>query len=144
HRYMIAIAAAAGFTVTEIPVPLYPRHAGKSKFGIGRIPVGVLDMLSVWFALRFGRKPLLLFGLLGAALMLLAFVTGVTAVLVRVIAGVGFRPLLDLIVISFITGVVLFVGGILGEMIAVQRAELRELRLRVDELHSRAPDDKRA
>jgi glycosyltransferase involved in cell wall biosynthesis len=144
HRYMIAIAAAEGFTVTEIPVPLYPRHAGKSKFGIGRIPVGVLDMLSVWFELRFGRKPLLLFGLLGAALMLLAFVTGVTAVLVRVIAGVGFRPLLDLIVISFITGVVLFVGGILGEMIAVQRAELRELRLRVDELHSRAPDDKRA
>ena len=144
HRYMIAIAAAEGFTVTEIPVPLYPRHAGKSKFGIGRIPIGVLDMLSVWFELRFGRKPLLLFGLLGAALMLLAFATGLAAVLVRLIAGVGFRPLLDLIVISFITGVVLFVGGILGEMIAVQRAELRELRLRLDELHSRAPDDKRA
>ena len=34
HRYMIVIAAAQGFTVTEIPVPLYPRHAGKSKFGI--------------------------------------------------------------------------------------------------------------
>ena len=45
HRYMIVIAAAQGFTVTEIPVPLYPRHAGKSKFGLSRIPVGVLDML---------------------------------------------------------------------------------------------------
>jgi glycosyltransferase involved in cell wall biosynthesis len=144
HRYMIAIAAAEGFTVTEIPVPLYPRHAGRSKFGIGRIPIGVLDMLSVWFELRFGRKPLLLFGILGAGLMLLAFLTGLAAVAVRLIAGVGFRPLLDLIVISFITGVVLFVGGILGEMIAVQRAELRELRLRVDDLHSRAPDDSRA
>jgi hypothetical protein len=143
HRYMIAIAAAEGFTVTEIPVPLYPRHAGRSKFGIGRIPIGVLDMLSVWFELRFGRKPLLLFGLLGAGLMLLAFLTGVAAVVVRLVAGVGFRPLLDLIVISFITGVVLFVGGILGEMIAVQRAELRELRLRVDDLHARAPDDSR-
>lgn len=144
HRYMIAIAVAEGFTVTEIPVPLYPRHAGRSKFGIGRIPIGVLDMLSVWFELRFGRKPLLLFGLLGAGLMLLAFFTGLAAVAVRLIAGVGFRPLLDLIVISFITGVVLFVGGILGEMIAVQRAELRELRLRVDDLLSRTPDDSRA
>jgi glycosyltransferase involved in cell wall biosynthesis len=141
HRYMIAIAVAEGFTVTEIPVPLYPRHAGRSKFGIGRIPVGVLDMLSVWFELRFGRKPLLLFGLLGAGLMLLAFLTGLVAVGVRFIAGVGFRPLLDLIIISFITGVVLFVGGILGEMIAVQRAELRELRRRMDDLHSTTADD---
>jgi glycosyltransferase involved in cell wall biosynthesis len=141
HRYMIAIAAAEGFTVTEIPVPLYPRHAGKSKFGIGRIPVGVLDMLSVWFELRFARKPLLLFGLLGAALMAVAFLTGLTAVVVRLVAGVGFRPLLDLIIISFITGVVLFVGGILGEMIAGQRAEVRELRRRLDDLHSAAPDD---
>ena len=38
HRYMIVIAAAQGFTVTEIPVPVYPRHAGKSKFGLSRIP----------------------------------------------------------------------------------------------------------
>jgi glycosyltransferase involved in cell wall biosynthesis len=143
HRYMIAIAAAEGFTVTEIPVPVYARHAGRSKFGLGRIPIGVLDMLSVWFELRFGRKPLLLFGLLGAGLMLLAFLTGLVAVGVRLIAGVGFRPLLDLIIISFITGVVLFVGGILGEMIAVQRAELRELRRRLDDLHSVAPDDSR-
>src|SRR5215471_10621481 len=69
HRYMIVIAAAQGFTVTEIPVPLYPRNAGKSKFGISRIPVGVLDMLSVWFELRFGQKPLLLFGMLGFGLV---------------------------------------------------------------------------
>ena len=47
HRFMIVIAAEQGFTVAEIPVPLYPRHAGRSKFGISRIPVGVLDMLSV-------------------------------------------------------------------------------------------------
>ena len=46
HRYMVVIAAAQGFTVSEIPVPLYPRHAGKSKFATWhRIPVGVLDML---------------------------------------------------------------------------------------------------
>jgi len=56
HRYMIVVAAAQGFTVSEVPVPLYPRHAGKSKFGIGRIPVGVIDMLAVWFELRFAKK----------------------------------------------------------------------------------------
>ena len=35
HRYMVVIAAAQGFSVSEIPIPLYPRHAGKSKFGLG-------------------------------------------------------------------------------------------------------------
>ena len=46
HRYMVVMAAADGFSVSEIPVPLYPRNAGQSKFGIGRIPVGALDMLA--------------------------------------------------------------------------------------------------
>ncbi len=133
HRYMIVIAAAEGFSVTEIPVPLYPRHAGKSKFGLGRIPVGVLDMLSVWFELRFGRKPLLLFGLLGAGLFTLGLFVGIGAVLWRVVGGVGFRPLLNLVETCVIVGSVLFVGGFLGEMVAVQRAELRELRRRFEE-----------
>ena len=133
HRYMIVVAAAEGFTVSEIPVPLYPRHAGRSKFGIGRIPIGALDMLSVWFELKFGRKPLLLFGLLGATLFLLGFLTGVVAIVWRVVAGVGFRPLLNLIEVCLIVGSVLFVGGFLGEMIAVQRAEMREMRRRAEE-----------
>ncbi|HEU4565213.1 MAG TPA: glycosyltransferase family 2 protein [Gemmatimonadaceae bacterium] len=136
HRYMIVVAAAEGFTVTEIPVPLYPRHAGRSKFGIGRIPVGVLDMLSVWFELRFGRKPLLLFGLLGAALFAVGVLTGLIAVVWRIVAGTGFRPLLNLIETCIIVGSILFVGGLLGEMIAVQRAEMRELRRRIDELQT--------
>ena len=135
HRYMIVIAHFEGFTVTEIPVPLYPRHAGKSKFGIGRIPVGVLDMLSVWFELRFGRKPLLFFGLIGAALFFIGVVTGVVALGIRIFAGVGFRPMLNLIETCVIVGSVLFVGGFVGEMIAVQRAELREIRRQLDERH---------
>ncbi|MBC7791007.1 MAG: glycosyltransferase family 2 protein [Anaerolineae bacterium] len=133
HRYMIVVAAAEGFTVSEIPVPLYPRHAGRSKFGIGRIPIGALDMLSVWFELKFGRKPLLFFGLLGAALFLLGFLTGLVAIVWRVVAGVGFRPLLNLIEVCLIVGSVLFVGGFLGEMVAVQRAEMREMRRRAEE-----------
>ena len=133
HRYMIVIAHFEGFSVTEIPVPLYPRHAGRSKFGIGRIPVGVMDMLSVWFELRFGRKPLLFFGLLGAALFAIGVLTGLIAIGIRIFAGVGFRPMLNLIETCVIVGSVLFVGGFVGEMIAVQRAELREIRRELDE-----------
>ncbi|MDQ2930532.1 MAG: glycosyltransferase [Gemmatimonadota bacterium] len=128
HRYMIVIAAENGFTVTEIPVPVYPRNAGISKFGIGRIPIGVLDMLSVWFELRFGRKPLLLFGMTGFALFLLGVLAGLVALAVRVFWGIGFRPLLNLVEICVITGSIFLVGGLLGEMIAGQRAELREIR----------------
>ena len=133
HRYMIVIAADQGFSVSEIPVPLYPRHAGKSKFGIGRIPVGVLDMLSVWFELRFGRKPLLLFGMLGAGLFAIGVTAGLVAIAIRVFWGVGFRPLLNLVETCVITGSVFFVGGLLGEMIAGLRTEIRELRRRLSD-----------
>jgi glycosyltransferase involved in cell wall biosynthesis len=134
HRYMIAIAAAEGYSVQEIPVPLYPRHAGKSKFGIGRIPVGVLDMLSVWFELRFGRKPLLLFGSLGAALFALGVLTGFVAVAVRLVGGVGYRPLLTLIETCLLLGSVFMATGLLGEQIAGQRAQIRELQRQLDTL----------
>jgi hypothetical protein len=140
HRYMIVIAAAEGFTVSEIPVPLYPRHAGRSKFGIGRIPVGVLDMLSVWFELRFGKKPLLLFGMTGAALFLVGVLAGLVAIGVRVFMGVGFRPLLNLVETCVIVGSVFFATGLIGEQVAVQRSELRELRRRVEE-QAAAPNE---
>src|SRR6476619_2887109 len=123
HRYMIVMAAANGFSVSEVAVPLYPRNAGQSKFGIGRIPVGVLDMLAVWFELRFARKPLLLFGVLGAVL----FIVGV-------IGGVGFRPLVNLVETCVTVGSVFFATGLLGELIAAQRAELSQLRARVEDL----------
>jgi glycosyltransferase involved in cell wall biosynthesis len=137
HRYMIVIAAAEGFTVTEIPVPLYPRHAGRSKFGLSRIPVGVLDMLSVWFELRFGKKPLLLFGMAGAALFALGFLSGLVALIVLATAHVGVRWVWMLIQTCLILGSVLFATGLLGEQIAGQRAELRELRRQLDEVKLR-------
>lgn len=137
HRYMVVMAAAQGYSVTEVPVPLYQRHAGKSKFGIGRIPIGVLDMLAVWFELRFARKPLLLFGMLGAALFLTGLVVGIAAVLWRVIGGVGFRPMIDLVAVCLTVGSVAIATGLMGELMAAQRAELRELRRRVEELSAR-------
>ena len=134
HRFMVVIAAAQGFRLAERPVPLYPRRAGRSKFGIGRIPVGVLDLLSVWFQLRFGRKPLLFFGVSGAVLFGLGFLVGVAALVYRYVFGVGFRPLLDLIMVLVISGVSLFGFGFVGEMIAGLREELRRVEREVAQL----------
>jgi len=134
HRYMVVMAAAEGFTVSEVPVPLYPRAAGHSKFGVGRIPVGALDMLAVWFELRFARKPLLLFGMMGAGLFTLGVVVGIIAILWRVLGGVGFRPLINLVEVCLTVGSVFFATGLIGELIAAQRAELSQLRKRLEDL----------
>ena len=130
HRYLIVLAAAQGFSVKEIPVPLYPRQAGKSKFGVSRIPVGVLDMLSVWFELRFAPKPLLFFGVLGAALFLLSAITGGALFF----SGQGYRAAWVAIQTGLILGTLLFVAGLIGELIAGLRAQLRELRRQVTEI----------
>jgi glycosyltransferase involved in cell wall biosynthesis len=135
HRYMIVIAAAQGFSVTEIPVPLYPRHAGKSKFSSWRrIPIGVLDMLAVWFELRFGKKPLLLFGMLGAGLFAVGAIAGLVALGILISSGIGVRWAWTLIQTCLVLGSVFFATGLLGEQVAGQRAELREVRRRLDEL----------
>ena len=112
-------------------MPLHPRRAGQSKFNWKRIPVGVLDLLSVWFQLRFGRKPMLFFGLLGAVVFLIGFVAGVAALVIRFGYGVGFRPLVDLVSMMMISGIALFGFGFLGEMLAGMREENRELMRRL-------------
>ena len=134
HRYMIVMAVAQGFTVSEIPVPLYPRYAGKSKFGIGRIPVGVIDMLAVWFELTFAKKPLLLFGMLGALLFLIGVVAGVGALVWLAVSGQGTRAVWTVIQTCLILGSVFFSTGFIGELVAAQRSETRELRARIEEV----------
>ncbi len=126
HRYMVVVAAADGFRLSSVPVPLHPRRAGVSKFNWRRIPVGVLDLLSVWFQLRFGRKPMLFFGLAGAVLFLVGFLAGVVALVLRFGYGIGFRPLLNLVETMVISGIALFGFGFVGEMIAGMREEQRE------------------
>jgi glycosyltransferase involved in cell wall biosynthesis len=139
HRYMVVIAHDQGFKVSEVPVPLYPRHAGRSKFGIGRIPVGVLDMLSVWFELRFGKKPMLLFGILGGIVFALATIAGLTIGALALFtehAAAAQRPVWMFIQTCLILGSVFFATGLLGEQIAGQRAEVRELRRQLDEVRT--------
>ena len=134
HRYMVVIAASQGYAIDEVPVPLYPRHAGKSKFGLSRIPVGVLDMLAVWFELRFGQKPLLLFGMLGAGLFTFGAIAGIVALGVYFAVDYGIRPIWTIIQTCLILGSVFFATGLLGEQIAGERAQLREIRRQLDEI----------
>lgn len=140
HRFMVVIAAADGFRLSSHPVPLYARRAGRSKFTWRRIPVGVLDLLSVWFQLRFGRKPMLFFGLAGAILFAVGFAAGVAALILRFGFGTGFRPLLNLVEIMIISGIALFGFGFVGEMVAGMREEQRELMHRL--ARSRSADSR--
>ncbi len=140
HRYMVVVAAADGCTLKEVPIPLYARHAGRSKFGWSRIPVGVLDMVAVWFELRFGQKPLLLFGMLGAMLFAIGTLLGAGALLWLAFTGDGVRAVWTLVQTALILGSVFFATGLLGEQVAAQRAEVRELRRELD-ARSRNADD---
>ena len=140
HRYMVVIAAADGFRLDSLPVPLYPRRAGVSKFTWKRIPVGVLDLLSVWFQLRFGRKPMLFFGVLGAILFTVGLLAGIVALALRFGWNLGFRPLLNLVETMVISGISLFGFGFVAEMIAGSREEMRELTGHLARLE-RKPDE---
>jgi hypothetical protein len=124
---MVVIAAADGFRLTSLPVPLYPRRAGISKFNWKRIPVGLFDLISVWFQLRFGRKPMLFFGVGGAILFIIGLLAGIAALVLRFGYGIGLRPLLNLVEMMVISGIVLFGFGFLGEIIAGMREETREI-----------------
>jgi hypothetical protein len=96
----------------------------------------VLDLLSVWFQLRFGRKPLLFFGLTGSLLFMLGFLTGIVAIVLRFGYGIGLRPLLYLVVVLVVSGIALFGFGFVGEMMAAQREEVRALAKSVERVAS--------
>jgi glycosyltransferase involved in cell wall biosynthesis len=131
HRFFVVLAHARGYRLGEIDVALHPRRHGRSKYtGSGRIFIGTLDLLSVWFQLFFSRKPMLLFGIPGMALFVLGILMGGVAVAIRLM-GQGFRPLLDLVVLLMIVGALLFCFAFLAEMVASLRAEVEDLRRRV-------------
>ncbi len=118
HRYIVIWAHKNGFKLVEHPVTLRPRMRGVSKYrGFGRILVGTFDMLSVWFQLTFAQRPMLFFGTAGILTFALAFALGIVAIVLRYGYGIGFRPLLTLIAMLANIGVVMFIGGFIGEMI---------------------------
>lgn len=129
HRFFVVLAHARGFTVTEVEVELRPRRHGRPKYsGRGRIVVGTLDLISVWFQLLFSRKPMLLFGVSGLTLFLLGALTGLVALYLRFVLHQGYRPLLNLVLLLVVVGLLLFAVGFIAELVVGLRTEVEELR----------------
>ena len=91
-------------------------------------------VLAVWFELRFGQKPLLAFGMLGVGLFSIGVLAGLVALGVLFFSGVSLRWVWTLIQTCLLLGSIFFATGILGEQVAVTRAEQRELRRLLDEV----------
>ena len=62
HRYILVMAHHEGYRIGEVKVPYRPREAGRSKFGLGRLPVSAIDVVTLKFLLTFQRKPIIFFG----------------------------------------------------------------------------------
>lgn len=126
HRYIPILAKQAGFgNIGEKAVVHRARKYGKSKFGIERTVKGYLDLITVTFMSRFGRRPMYFFGGMGTLMFLfgLAAVIAIIAQkLYRQSNGLPFRyvtdqPLFYLCLLAVVLGVVLFLAGFLGELI---------------------------
>ena len=139
HRYIPYLAKNAGFTkIGEMPVHHQKRKYGKSKFGMSRFVNGFLDLLSLWFLSTFGKKPMHFFGYSGIFMFLVGFVMTVwiiVAKLVRQSHGLGYRavtdqPLFYLALLAVVLGVMLFLAGFIGEMIARSGAERNKYNIR--------------
>jgi hypothetical protein len=98
-----------------------PRKYGSTKFGLERFVNGFLDLLSITFVSRFGKRPMHFFGLLGT----LSFLAGLGIAIklafdkyVNQAYGMTDRPLFFFGMLAMILGTQLFLAGFLGEMIA--------------------------
>lgn len=132
HRYIPYLAKNAGFTrIGEIPVHHQKRKFGKSKFGMDRFVNGFLDLLSLWFLSTFGKKPMHFFGYSGILMFLIGFVMTIWIIVAKLVhqaQGIRYRavtdqPLFYLALLAVVLGVMLFLAGFIGEMIARSGAE---------------------
>ena len=127
HRYIPYLAKNAGYTkIGEKPVTHAKRKYGKSKFGMNRFVNGFLDLQTLSFLTRFGKDPMHFFGYSGLLMFLVGFVMTVWIIVEKLVHqahGLKYRavtdqPLFYLALVAEILGVVLFLAGFLGEMIA--------------------------
>lgn len=123
HRYIPVLAKNAGFTnISEKPVQHQARKYGSTKFGAERFIRGFLDLITIWFLSRFGKRPMHLFGAWGAAMLIIGFLLtlylGIDKLFLdphgRLIAE---RPHFFIALTAMILGTQLFLAGFLGELI---------------------------
>ena len=127
HRYIPYLAKNAGFDrIGEKPVVHRKRKYGKSKFGLERFVNGFLDLQSLWFLTKFGKRPMHFFGYTGLLMFLVGFVLTVWVIADKLVSqanGLSFRPVTDqplfyLALVAVVIGVMLFLAGFLGEMVS--------------------------
>ena len=127
HRYIPVIAKWAGFDkITEKAVQHQERKYGKTKFGLERFVNGFLDLMSITFVGRYGKRPMHIFGTLGVlsfffGILILIYLT-ITKTIFGVV-GMTNRPIFYLGILTIIVGAQLFVAGFLGELIARNGAD---------------------
>lgn len=139
HRYIPYLAKNAGFDrITEKPVHHQKRKYGKSKFGIDRFVHGVLDLMSLWFLGKFGKKPMHFFGATGLLNFLIGGVIALWLIIRKLIYqanGRSFRnvtdqPLFYLALTILVIGVLLFCTGFICEMISRNSGSRNEYNIR--------------
>ncbi len=122
HRYIPVLVKRAGFDrIGEKTVEHQARKYGKTKYGLDRFFKGFLDLLSISFMTRFGRRPMHLFGLLGTLLFAAGVVIAVYLAYSKFFM-MGYRmterPLFYFGLLAMILGTQLFIAGFLGELIS--------------------------
>ncbi len=123
HRYIPVLAKNAGFiNIGEKVVQHQARKYGKTKFGMNRFINGFLDLITIWFISRFGRRPMHLFGSLGVVMFIIgfgfAFYLGIDKLFLNPTGRlITERPQFYIALSTMVIGSQLFIAGFLGELI---------------------------
>jgi len=127
HRYIPVLAKWAGFAnITEQVVQHQSRKYGETKFGLERFVNGFLDLLTITFVTRFGKKPMHFFGIIGTIMFLIGFsifgfivIEKLNAIFSSVSAkNIADKSIFYIALTSMIIGVQLFLAGFISEMIS--------------------------
>ncbi|MEO6489475.1 MAG: glycosyltransferase family 2 protein [Ferruginibacter sp.] len=122
HRYVPVLAKWAGFKkITEKVVEHRARKYGITKFGWTRFVNGFLDLMTIFFVGKFGKKPMHFFGLWGTAFFMFGFFVFIYLSISKLlfdITGMTQRPLFFFAILAMIIGTQLFLAGFTGELIA--------------------------
>ncbi|MFV0539730.1 MAG: glycosyltransferase family 2 protein [Aestuariibaculum sp.] len=123
HRYIPVLAKNAGFTkIGEKVVQHQARKHGTTKFGIERFIHGFLDLITIWFLSRFGKRPMHLFGALGVIMLIVGFAFSLYLGIDKLFLNpdgrlITQRPQFYIALVTMIIGTQFFVAGFLGEII---------------------------
>ncbi len=127
HRYIPVIAKWAGFTkITEKAVQHRERKYGVTKFGMERFVNGFLDLMTITFVSKFGKRPMHFFGAIGTLLFIVGFLSSAYLGIVKLIhvynhipaRQLAERPSFFIALTCMVMGTMMFLAGFLGEMIA--------------------------